>query len=386
MAQNVRFTRNRLFVGYRASDWTEVFYDLRLPEEEDNGGNHTESYKKKRKAAADEVFYTSTEDWHVSEAPKRGEIVWEPFYNPATFEASDMRTKNELQRLFLQHAYNYLAEKNPQVAAGMERDMSNRHFRRWDVWFHQAKKFKKAKMQQRKYRETKKQKRLAAGYPAKDADSSDSDSDSAYDTDENRESTPPQRAMGPPARPAAQQKRPAANVSGRYGVKRRRAESFNMTGTRGSSNNSLFDFRAPPGTSPVVLDGRDDFSNRTPPPTNPQNRAAARQARQPFVEDGTPDVPGTWGFGNVNGNGNGNTTRGRRRENNDEVRQSNVHEINGMGLSEEDAFERAVRESTVQTEGRGGVVPSIERDGYENGHENGHENGDGAEGGEGEHE
>ena len=356
MPIRVDFKNNRLFVGLRKRDQTDVWF---APGEVDNNNASRKEKKKKNTQDETELLFTSIDGKNlVWEDPSGPEVWWLPWFDPQACEADTKQKKLSMQREFLCHAYNYMKEKDEDVVAQMEEDLDMPAFRRWYVWFAAAKKEKRSRLKRRK---TRSDKVSVTGISDEDIEEQvtsdvsedENDHDSAYgEGSGGRESMAP-----PPRRSDKGSKRGRgmndSNDNGR-GAKRRRNDNgvrgkkgFElplMSGARSTSlasadddmRSDIFDTRPPPATN---------FGGRmTPSPSSlvTRSRVASNDVRRSTSERRVSQA---------------RSTGGRENSANDEdetmfmtptVSQAefqNILAYNGAGVDEDEATQRAIRAS-----------------------------------------
>lgn len=107
----IKFTFNRLHVGYIAKDWADVWYEP-VGEPNAEGEAETGLYKiTTRNSAKRDAQYRE---------PMEGEVKWHPHFDPANCESKSKGEKSRLQKQFLTDAYRYLAERNPETIRSLE--------------------------------------------------------------------------------------------------------------------------------------------------------------------------------------------------------------------------------------------------------------------------
>ena len=123
---------NRLHVGYRRSDWSNVWY---APEGEPNNDGEVDF----------SLFKLSTGGREHRE-PMESEVLWHPHFDPKNFGSTKIADQLILQKRMLCDAWHYLAEKNPDKVKSMENEMGDSRDPQWRSWFEHARSYKKTKM------------------------------------------------------------------------------------------------------------------------------------------------------------------------------------------------------------------------------------------------
>jgi len=168
----IRFTRNRLLVGYSDTDWSPVWYesDLRTKNDEDE---------------TEVLLYAKATGVAQKREPMPGEIQWLPHFDPASFRSKKPAERERMHKRTLTDIYEYLVETDEGKVRALEKAFVRPGDSRWQTLFAQAKKFKKIWF---KRRQPRRQHRviLARAAGATDAEieayvNSDS-SDSAYES------------------------------------------------------------------------------------------------------------------------------------------------------------------------------------------------------------
>ncbi|KAI7546028.1 hypothetical protein KC331_g5869 [Hortaea werneckii] len=142
MDKAIVFHERRLLVGWRLSDWSEVWYEpVGLADEEghvydSNGG------------AEIGLYQLSTGDPGYRE-PLFGQVVWFPPFDWKTFQTEKRSEKEALQQQFMADAYKYLSADNRRAEKTMEKDFHRLHDTRWYKFFEALKIYKRRNRQAR---------------------------------------------------------------------------------------------------------------------------------------------------------------------------------------------------------------------------------------------
>ena len=136
----VRFDRRRgrLHVGYRAEDWSDVWMEPKVPQDQDVDEEGEGEYDF-------DLFRFSTGD-KIRREPMLSEVKWLPHFDPKNCDSSSQAERKKLHRRFLTDAYAYLAAKDVKYVEHLERQWDNPRCARWQSWFDLAKKFKRTRM------------------------------------------------------------------------------------------------------------------------------------------------------------------------------------------------------------------------------------------------
>jgi len=235
---SVWFKHNRLHVGYRLRDWSDVWYEPRSVDASanDNGSRN------------DRELFTDSKGM-VEHEPLEGEVAWHPPFDPKNCEARSKPAIRVMHMQFLLDAHTYMSEKDVEEVRAFEeeKDAEYAGFARWQTWFSRAKAVKKKQMTAQKRRAKRQRLSREAGIPLKESDiNSDSSDNSAYESEEGRVQR--QRATGampPPPRPTkASGKRKQA-----YGERitsnphsKRAKNSASASSARSSESRNIDDF------------------------------------------------------------------------------------------------------------------------------------------------
>ena len=233
----VTFKRNRLHVGMRRRDWTDVWYEPIMSAWSDADGS------------VPMALFSNVKGMESRE-PMDGEVYWHAHFDIANCESKSRRERDLMQRRFMYDAYRYCIEKDPEKVAALELDLDEPGFMRWQSWFCHAKIWKKKQLRDLKANELRKQRKREMqaqmqGIPIDEVElSSDSDLDSAFESADER---PVSKAMNSPLTPpATATKRKAQPKKTNNGPKRpktsssnNRKGSFYMSGGLGNNGNEI---------------------------------------------------------------------------------------------------------------------------------------------------
>ncbi|KAF2485604.1 hypothetical protein BDY17DRAFT_308957 [Neohortaea acidophila] len=211
----IHFIRGRLHVGYRKKDWASVWFEKIKVSNARNRSRSNTASDEGTDATLEPVFKFTIGRGNSLELPVDGEIVWLPQFDPKNCETEKASDKRNMQQRFLQDGHRYLTERDPAGVQKMEQDWNLPTFARWNMWFEDAKKWRKSHVKQKqRRRQCREQTARAEGVAEVNiAASVDSDTseDSAYESQEERTGGPARVSMEdmpPPARP---NKRPRSN-------------------------------------------------------------------------------------------------------------------------------------------------------------------------------
>nr|POE73039.1 hypothetical protein CFP56_30978 [Quercus suber] len=175
----VVFTKRRLLVGYRARDWSPVWYEpIGQPDEDGN--------------TMTGLFSLADGDAERRE-PMEGEVYYHAHFDPRRCESDIKKERTRMHQQTMYDAWTYMYEKDPNEVRRLEEEMHRPRFRRWQSWFEQAKKQKKITMRAAERRRRRNRTSNSKGK----AEDDDSDVDSALG-DESSGPTPGGPAPGGP--------------------------------------------------------------------------------------------------------------------------------------------------------------------------------------------
>lgn len=135
MAEFVKFSHQRLLVGFRRRDWTKVWYEPFL-----EGINVNED------GDVPIALYQYVRGEAQAREPLEAEISWFPFYQPQNFQAvgpGAERARKIMQQRYLWDCWRYMAEQDAAKVAQLEDTLDNPNDRQWQAWFDMARKAKK---------------------------------------------------------------------------------------------------------------------------------------------------------------------------------------------------------------------------------------------------
>lgn len=184
----VLFKHERLHVGFRQRDWSDVWYEP-LGDEDPDGG------------ASIGLFKLTTGGPNRRE-PMEGEVLWHPEFDIKNCESKNAKERAKIQKEFLTDAWNYLAEKNAAEVKRMDEELHQPDWPRWQKWFEHAQKYKRTQIKQR---ESRRKKRTAIAEDGgatsaevrEDVNSETSEDDSAYNTDSEQRTAKRTRSVSP---------------------------------------------------------------------------------------------------------------------------------------------------------------------------------------------
>jgi hypothetical protein len=118
----IKVSHGRLLVGYRKSDWQEIFYE---PESSHITATHGVT------PPAPMFCYSATADLEANKNPYAEEINWLPQYDPTNFEAQ-AKAQKIMQYFFLFRCWQYMEGATAQQLAQNQFDRPN--YVRWQTW------------------------------------------------------------------------------------------------------------------------------------------------------------------------------------------------------------------------------------------------------------
>ncbi|KAI6822399.1 hypothetical protein KC340_g12338 [Hortaea werneckii] len=142
MDRAIVFHERRLLVGWRLSDWSEVWYE---PVGSADGEEHVYD---SNGGAEIGLYQLSTGDPGYRE-PLFGQVVWFPPFDWKTFQTEKRAEKERLQQQFMADAYKYLSADNRRAEKTMEKDFHRLHDTRWYKFFEALKLYKRRNRQAR---------------------------------------------------------------------------------------------------------------------------------------------------------------------------------------------------------------------------------------------
>lgn len=138
MAVRFNLRRNRLLVGYRGTDFSEVWAQLKDPKEDDDDANVDGVHDF-------ELFTLPTGERGIRE-PKPSEVKWLPHFDPDNCIAKDAKDRKRLQRETISDAILYLRARDVDEVRNLEAVMDLPHNPRWYSWFQLAKAYKRKQL------------------------------------------------------------------------------------------------------------------------------------------------------------------------------------------------------------------------------------------------
>lgn len=118
----IKASHKRLLVGYRKSDWQEIFYEP----------NPSRIDKANEMRPPVPLFcYSATADVESNKNPYAEEINWLPQYDPANFEAQ-VKAQKIMQHWFMFRCWQYMEGATAQQLAQNQFDRPN--YVRWQIW------------------------------------------------------------------------------------------------------------------------------------------------------------------------------------------------------------------------------------------------------------
>lgn len=367
------FNQGRLHVGYRANGWYKVYYERDEDEDEEEGTPM--KFK----------FTTLTRG---DTTPLHAEICWLPWFNWAYCEAQGKPTQCHLQTKTLVQAWKYCAEENEAIVRRMEAEYerANGKCPRFMMWFEGAKKWKAKKFKARKRRQQ--------------GNGDDNDDDSGYSDGGGGGGGPQgpsgpgdvgfgggagsdgdggmrQRARPPPPTPRSipngTSKKRKSNTDGpqpvhkkqqlghRYdaAVSNRPASPSDLFMSSGARSESVNGDHSDESDPEIDMDTRDPNLETTPTPANPHRptwdfnnldlnngpRTKGRSVRTSSLSNfgGSQKSNQAASYGQANGV-NDNVSRSIEDDRDEDARRR-AEEVNGEGMDEQAAIDRATRES-----------------------------------------
>ncbi|KAI6913894.1 hypothetical protein D0869_11217 [Hortaea werneckii] len=142
MDRAIVFHERRLLVGWRLSDWSEVWYE---PVGSADGEEHVYD---SNGGAEIGLYQLSTGDPGYRE-PLFGQVVWFPPFDWKTFQTEKRSEKEALQQQFMADAYKYLSADSRRAEKTMEKDFHRLHDTRWYKFFEALKLYKRRNRQAR---------------------------------------------------------------------------------------------------------------------------------------------------------------------------------------------------------------------------------------------
>ena len=140
---SIRFhhKRRRLHVGYRASDWSDVWMEQKADLE--NYGNEDET---RDDGETNYDLYRFSTGGRGRREPMNDEVKWHQHFDPKNCDATTAAGRKKLQKRFLHDAFQYLTAKDAAQARAMEQDLDKPREARWQSWFDMAKRYKRRQM------------------------------------------------------------------------------------------------------------------------------------------------------------------------------------------------------------------------------------------------
>lgn len=200
------FKNGMLLVGHRSEDWSEVWYKP-IEESVDEDGT------------AEMQLQSDYRGEPKAREPMEGEVRWLPWFDIDRNDSVKKSERERKQKQFLYDAWRYLSEKDPVNVFDLEQDLDQPHRRKWSVFFNDAMDWKKRQLRRnyirRNNNETIRNAR-AAGVPEEEleVDEEVESNDEGYGSErarthrEQRKKTG--RPMGPPRPPANRHSSPKA--------------------------------------------------------------------------------------------------------------------------------------------------------------------------------
>ncbi|KAI7246946.1 hypothetical protein KC343_g1644 [Hortaea werneckii] len=142
MDKAIVFHDRRLLVGWRLTDWSEVWY-------EPVGSADGEEVVYDTNGGAEIGLYKLSVGAPGYREPMFGEIAWFAPFDPETFQAKKKAEKEALQQQFMADAYKYLSADNRRAEKHMEKDFHRLHDTRWFKFFEALKLYKNCNRQAR---------------------------------------------------------------------------------------------------------------------------------------------------------------------------------------------------------------------------------------------
>ncbi|EME48230.1 hypothetical protein DOTSEDRAFT_51443 [Dothistroma septosporum NZE10] len=362
----------RLHVGFRAADWTKVWYEPDPDGNEDPDG------------FVGPKLYKLSSGAEQRREPMFGEVVWLPHFNIKHFASGQKREKERLHAQYLHDAWRYLSETNPDQVRQLEEELDDPKYRHWQGWFDEAKKWKSSRLRQRvKRRRSREAAAQSAGINVREVEvTSDTSDDSTYESDEDPfirdKSTrhPPPRAStkrkaggggGGPPRKKSPNKSKSSPGDKSHHRSRVDDQDLPMSGGLGNMGGAgSFGEQRPHGgplfrstfSSRINIPGLDDGEDRSDNAALASDYSNLFDSRSP--ERGLPRRPAsrTGGASKLSSSAQREAGQARMR---DQFRQAAAAGpgaeaaralAHNAGMEEEAAVERALRESTQDAEAR----------------------------------
>ena len=128
----------RLHVGYRRTDWSDVWMVLINPP-----GDDPDAYAENPDGEYDYEFYERSTGEQVRRAPMPGEIIWHSHFDPTYCDSRIAPEKKKLHHRFMSDAHLYLCLNNPAQIRKWEQKLNNPRAARWQSWFDIAQRYQR---------------------------------------------------------------------------------------------------------------------------------------------------------------------------------------------------------------------------------------------------